>query len=111
MENEENRGIIHKKDSEDQLVTFCQFRFGSLSLFSLSHTLRHLEFYWGTFALEKERKRRQEEAMIKQGKAGSSNYNRLHCRYQLACVFSLIDFGIHGIACVSFLPWHGFFQV
>jgi hypothetical protein len=36
MENEENRGLIHKKASEDQLVTlvsFCQFSFGALSLF------------------------------------------------------------------------------
>ena len=36
MENEENRGLIHKKDSEDQLVTFCQFSFAALSLLSLS---------------------------------------------------------------------------
>ena len=35
MENEESRGLIHKKASEDQLVTFCQFSFGALSLFSL----------------------------------------------------------------------------
>jgi len=35
-ENEENRGLIHKKAYEDQLVTFCQFNFGSLSLLSLS---------------------------------------------------------------------------
>jgi hypothetical protein len=39
MENEENRGLIHKKASEDQLVTFCQFSFGALSLFSLSLSL------------------------------------------------------------------------
>ena len=48
MENEENRGLINKKASEDQLVTFCQFSFGALSLFSLSHTLGHLEFSWST---------------------------------------------------------------
>ena len=36
MENEENRGLIHKKAYEDQLVTFCQLIFGALSLFSLS---------------------------------------------------------------------------
>ena len=41
MENEENRGLIHKKTYEDQLVslvsvTFCQFKFGALSLFFLS---------------------------------------------------------------------------
>jgi len=48
MENEGNRGLIHKKNSEDQLVTFCQFNFGALSLFSLSHTLGYLEFSWST---------------------------------------------------------------
>ena len=36
MENEENRGLIHKKASKDQLVIFCQFSFGNLSLLSLS---------------------------------------------------------------------------
>ena len=36
MENEENRGLIHKKASEDQLGSFCQLNFGVLSLFSLS---------------------------------------------------------------------------
>ena len=39
MENEEIRGLINKKASEDQLVTFCQFNFGALSLFSLSLSL------------------------------------------------------------------------
>ena len=48
MENEENRGLIHKKASQDQLVTFCQFSFRVLSLFSLSHTLGDLEFPWST---------------------------------------------------------------
>jgi len=36
MENEENRGLIHKKAYEDQLVIFFQFNFGALSLLSLS---------------------------------------------------------------------------
>lgn len=39
MENEENRGFIHKKAFEDPLVTFCQFSVGTLSLFSLSLSL------------------------------------------------------------------------
>ena len=49
-ENKENKGLIHKKDSEDQLVAFCQFGVGTLSLFSLSlsHTLGGLEFSWST---------------------------------------------------------------
>ena len=69
MENEENRGIIHKKASEDQLVTFCRLIFGALSLYPLSLTLGHLDFSWSIFALDQERKRRQEEVNIKKVKA------------------------------------------
>ena len=47
MENEENRGLIHKKVYEDQLVTFFQFNVGAMSLFPLSHTLGYLEFFLG----------------------------------------------------------------
>ena len=108
MENEENRGLIHKKAYEDQLVTLCQFSFGVLSLFSLSHTLGYLEFSWSTLALEQERKRRQEEAKIKQEKAGSSNYNRLHCRYRLACVFSLLELACMQLHVVIFYHGIGF---
>ena len=36
MENEENRGLIHKKASEGQLVTFCQFNLVTLSHYSVS---------------------------------------------------------------------------
>ena len=69
MENEENRGLIHKKASKDQLVTFRQFSFGALSLFSLSLSLSLIlletEFSWSTLGgcgilgfLEKEGKGR-----------------------------------------------------
>ena len=34
MEKEENRDLIHKNSFEDQLITFCEFNFGALSLFS-----------------------------------------------------------------------------
>ena len=43
MEIEENRGLIDKKAYEDQFVTFCQFSFGTLSLFSLSLSLALLD--------------------------------------------------------------------
>jgi len=66
MENEENRGLINKRNFEYQLATSFQFRFGALSLFSLSLTIGQLEFYWSILALEQKRKRRQEEAKIKQ---------------------------------------------
>jgi len=56
-------------------------------------------------ALEKERQIRQEEAKIKQGKAGSSSYNNLHCMYQPACVFSLLDLACMGLH--VFLFYHG----
>jgi len=50
MENEEYRGLIHKKDSEDQLVTFCQFSVGALFYsLSLSYSWRlrvSLEHFW-----------------------------------------------------------------
>jgi len=52
MENEENKGIINKKASENSFFfsvwTFSQFSFGALSFFFLSHTLRDLEFSWST---------------------------------------------------------------
>jgi len=45
MENEENRGLIHKKASKDQLVTFCHVE--ALSLFSLSLRLLHTWSFFG----------------------------------------------------------------
>ena len=48
MENEENRGLIHKRAYRDQLVTFSQFIFGALSLFCLSLNLRYLQISWST---------------------------------------------------------------
>ena len=62
MENEENRGLIDKKASEDQLVTFCQFTFGSLPLFSLSYSwrlrvlLEHSWWVWHTWIIWARRK-------------------------------------------------------
>ena len=55
MENEENRGLIHKKASKDQLVTFFTLNFGALSLLSLSDALGHLESLGAILALEQER--------------------------------------------------------
>ena len=58
MENEENRGQIDKKAYEDQLAAFVSLLL-ELSLYSLSHTLGHLEFSWSTSMLDKEKKRMQ----------------------------------------------------
>ena len=108
MENEENRRLIHKKAFEDQWeglvsVTFYQLSFGALSLFSLSLTLGHLEFSWSTLALEQERQIRKGETKIKQGKVGLSSYIRFHCKYQLACVFSLL--------CLTCMVFHEVFSI
>ena len=47
MENEENRGLVHKKAFEDQLVTFFQFSFGALALYSLSLILLDTQSFLG----------------------------------------------------------------
>ena len=41
MENEEIRGLVNKKASEDQFTEFCQLSFGALIILSLS--LRFLD--------------------------------------------------------------------
>ena len=88
------------------MVTFCHFSFGALSLFylslSLSLSLGHLDFSWNTFALDQERKRKQEEGRRKQGRARSSSYNKILYKYRFACVFSLLDLAcmvLHVVLC------------
>jgi len=55
MENEENIGLIHKKAYEDHFLTFYQFNFGAISLFSLSYSwrirvfLEHCKRVWHTW--------------------------------------------------------------
>lgn len=74
--------------------TFCQFIFGALSLFSLSHswTLRSfLENSSIGLRKEKEGPRRKRKANIKQGREASSSYSGIICRYRFACVISLLD--------------------
>ena len=49
MEIEENRGLIDKKNSEDQLASFhLRVLVDISSILSLSHTLGHLEFSCST---------------------------------------------------------------
>ena len=98
MENEENRGRIHKKTSEDQLVTFCQFKFGALSLFSLSLSLTfgHVEYSWSNLVWIKEGKERKGKGRKK------SKINQLQQEY-LRVTFCMCDFlaglDMHGFAC------------
>jgi len=93
MEDEENRGLIHKKASKDQLVTFSQFSFGALSLLSLSlyHTLGYLEFPWitlrGCGILGFWSKKEKEEKGHKRT-SEAATIARFSCRYQVACMFS-----------------------
>ena len=62
MENEENRGLIDKKASEDQLVTFCQFSFGaSLSILSLSHSWT-LEGFLEHFSIGSRKSKKEKES-------------------------------------------------
>ena len=61
MKIEENRGLNDKKASKDQLVSFCQFNFGALSL-----TLGKLEHSWSTLALDQENQRKRKEGRRKQ---------------------------------------------
>jgi len=79
MENEENRGFIHKKAFEDQLVTFCQLSFGALSLFSLSlyhsWTLRvFLEQFWHWSKKGKEGKRKQRSSRERRDQEATSGF-------------------------------------
>jgi len=81
MEIEENRGLIDKKAYEDQLASFCL-----------------------GFALDQERKRRQDKVRSKKGRARSSNYISILCRYGFACIFSLLDLAcmvLHVVLCCS----------
>ena len=91
MENEENRGLTNKKASEDQLVTFCQFKFEALSLYSLSLTLGHLDFSWSTLALEQGRKSKQRERKKSKEQGRKSRIKQFQQEYSqvaFACVNS-----------------------
>ena len=65
MENEENRGLVNKKASEDQLVPFVSSVL-ELSFYSLSHTLLDTQILLG--ALQQWNKK----SKYGEGKQGSS---------------------------------------
>ena len=63
----------------------------SLSILSLTHswTLRvFLEHF--SIGSRKEKKEKRKEN-IKKGRAGSSIYNKITCRYRFACMISMLD--------------------
>ena len=107
MENEEIRGLMHKKASEDQFMAFGQFSFGALSLFH-SWTLRVSLDHFGIGA-RKSKKERGSKDQVGKGRIKRLQQASLQVSTCM-CIF-LARFGMHGIACVSFLPWNGSFQV
>ena len=78
MENEENRGLINKKVYEDQLVTFCQFNFGALSLFSLSLSHSWIQIFLGALGTgsrkAKEGKKKEEASKDEQDQATTTRF-------------------------------------
>ena len=108
MQNEEIRGLMHKKDYEDQFMaflssTFCQFKFGALSLFSLSITLGHLAFSWSTLALEQGRKSKQKEKKENKDQGRKSRIKQFQQEY-LQVTFCMCDF-LAGFYMHSFACW------
>ena len=112
MENEENRGLIHKKDYEDQLVTFCQFSVGTLSLsysWILRDLLEHSWRVWHTWIVGARRKTKSKNAH--EG-ININNYIRFSCGYQVACMIYSLVLACLAHACGLFVVvyhWHGGF--
>ena len=115
MENEENRGRINKKASEDHFVTFCQCYillvhiWSSLSTLPLSHswTLRVFLEHFGIGS------RKAKKASGSKDQASKSKIKQLQ-QYSLQvsiyiCIF-LTRFGMPGIACGSFAVMAWVFQ-
>lgn len=105
MEIEENRCLINKKASKDQWaslfnVSFCQFSFGALILFSLSYSwtlrvfLEHSWRVWHTWMLgtRRQRKSRKEQEGI-----GIRSYNSFFLQVPSCMYVCLISFGMKGI--------------
>ena len=115
MVNEENRGLVHKKASQDQLVTFCQFSVGTLSLFSLSLSyswrLRvFLEKSWRVWHTWIFGARRQRKSRKVQEGIGINNYIGFSCKYRVACMLSSLVLACMAHACgflVMIYYWHG----
>ena len=115
MNNGENRGLINKKVSEDQWISLVSSVLElSLSLFSLSHTLGHLDFSWrklgdcGIFGvLEKEGKRRVGKCKRTYGSTTTTSF---YCKYRVAFMFSSLVLACMAYECgllVMIFHWHG----
>ena len=104
MENEENRGIIVKNASKDQLEIF-------FSHYSLSHTLGHLDYSFSTLGECGILGDLEQEGKDQVGKGGIRHRQRDSLQVLIFMYDFLARFGMHDIACGSLLSWNGFFQV
>ena len=96
MENEENRGLINKKISEDQLVHFFHFSFGAPSLYSLSLTLGHLEFSWSILAMDQRRTKNAKGSKNQEKKSNIKQLQRDYLQVSNCMCDFLSRFGMHG---------------
>ena len=106
MENEENRGLIHKNAYEDELESFFQLNFGALSLFSLSLILLGTQSFLGAL-LEgvAQLDSWSEKAKEEQESARGHRHQHLHQIFlQVSlCMYGFFpSFGMHG-TCMWFL--------
>lgn len=111
MENEDNKGLIDKKASEDGWaslvsVAFCQFSFGDLILFSLSLILLETQSFLGALLesvayLDAWRKKEEEELESVRGHQDQQLQRFflqvLNCMYDFLTIF-----GMHSI-CMWFI--------
>ena len=112
MENEENRGLINKKASKDQLVPFVRV-FWELSHYSLPLSLSHswtLRVFLENFGIgsRKSKKERGREQKARKSMIKEIQYDSLQV-FPCMCDF-ITRFGMHGIACGFFFMiyhWHG----
>jgi len=92
-------------------VTFCQFSFEAVSLFFLSLILLDTWSFLEHFGIGE---RNKKNAIGSKDQAGKGRIKQLQqASLQVSTCMSIFvaRFGMHGIACVSFLPCYGFCQV
>jgi len=83
--------------------TFCQFNFGALIFYSLSHALGHLKFCWSTLGgvcntwdFEKGGKIRSRKHKRTLGSIATIGFS---CKYQVPCMISLLVLACMTHAC------------
>ena len=116
MDNEENRGLIYQKDFEDQLVLFVSsvLELSHYSLYlslSLSHTHTHTHLDTQNllehFGIGSSKGIKQEEGGRKKGGEGIKKLQQDTWKVSICMCIIHVRYGMHSIACGSFLFWHG----